>query len=138
MWIWVCRGAIDIRDNKTGGDALRLGEAVTHGPVGIVYGGRRNLDHEFPFCRSSVRKFRRGEVIAGAGDVIDMFARVQRGMVRASTRLADGREFIVEIVPKGGLIGELEVQAVHLDDLHQTSLSEAFLQYFQPSPWISP
>ena len=61
------------------------------------------------FCRSSVRSFRRGEVIAGAGVLIDMFARVQRGLVSASTMLPDGREFIVEIIPKAGLIGELEV-----------------------------
>lgn len=48
-------GAINIRDNKTGACAARIGEAVTSGPADIIYGGRGDLDHEFPFCRSSVR-----------------------------------------------------------------------------------
>ena len=65
-------GAISIKDSRIEGGAARISETVTCGPVGIVYGGRPDLDHEFPFCRSSVRKFRRGEVIAGAGVVIDM------------------------------------------------------------------
>jgi CRP-like cAMP-binding protein len=88
------------------------------------------LDHDFPFCRSSIRKFRRGEVIASAGVLIDMFARVQRGMVSASTPLADGREFIVEIIPKGGLIGELEVLRKQSLSLEYRASSDCELHYF--------
>ncbi|MBX5160232.1 MULTISPECIES: Crp/Fnr family transcriptional regulator [unclassified Rhizobium] len=123
-------GAISIRDNKTKGGASRIEEAVTSGPVGIIYGGRGDLDHEFPFCRSSVRKFRRGEVIASAGVVVDIFARVQHGMVSASTPLADGREFIVEIVPKGGLIGELAVLRKQSLSLEYRASSDCELHYF--------
>ncbi|MBX5183156.1 Crp/Fnr family transcriptional regulator [Rhizobium sp. NZLR5] len=123
-------GAISIRDNKTKGGASRIDEAVTSGPVGIVYGGRGDLDHEFPFCRSSVRKFRRGEVIASAGVVVDIFARVQHGMVSASTPLADGREFIVEIFPKGGLIGELAVLRKQSLSLEYRASSDCELHYF--------
>ncbi|MGW9946557.1 CRP-like cAMP-binding protein [Rhizobium leguminosarum] len=123
-------GAISIRDDRTRGSAARIGEAVTCGPVGIVYGGRADLDHDFPFCRSSIRKFRRGEVIASAGVLIDMFARVQRGMVSASTPLADGREFIVEIIPKGGLIGELEVLRKQSLSLEYRASSDCELHYF--------
>jgi len=123
-------GAISIRDNKTGAGAARVGEAVTSGPADVIYGGRGDLDHEFPFCRSSVRKFRRGDVIAGAGDAIDMFVRVQRGMVSASTPLADGREFIVEMIPKGGLIGELEVLRKQSLSLEYRASSDCELHYF--------
>jgi len=106
-----------------------MGEAVTCGS-GAEYGGRADLDHEFPFSRSSVRKFRRGEVIAGAGVLIDMFARVQRGMVSASTPLPDGREFIVEIIPKGGLIGELEVLRRQSLSLEYRASSDCELHFF--------
>lgn len=88
------------------------------------------MDHEFPFSRSSVRKFRRGEVIAGAGVLIDMFARVQRGMVSASAPLPDGREFIVEIIPKGGLIGELEVLRRQSLSLEYRASSDCELHFF--------
>ncbi|NNG71775.1 Crp/Fnr family transcriptional regulator [Rhizobium laguerreae] len=123
-------GVISIRDDRTRGNAARVGEAITFGTVGIVYGDRGDLDHEFPFCRSSVRKFRRGELIASAGVLIDMFARVQRGMVSASTPLADGREFIVEIIPKGGLIGELEVLRKQSLNLEYRASSDCELHYF--------
>jgi len=106
-----------------------MGEAVTCGS-GAEYGGRADLDHEFPFSRSSVRKFRRGEVIAGAGVLIDMFARVQRGMVSASAPLPDGREFIVEIIPKGGLIGELEVLRRQSLSLEYRASSDCELHFF--------
>ncbi|MBY5411515.1 Crp/Fnr family transcriptional regulator [Rhizobium leguminosarum] len=123
-------GAISIRDDRTRGSAARIGEAITFGTVGIVYGDRGDLDHEFPFCRSSIRKFRRGELIASAGVLIDMFACVQRGMVSASTPLADGREFIVEIIPKGGLIGELEVLRKQSLSLEYRASSDCELHYF--------
>ncbi|EJC81041.1 cAMP-binding protein [Rhizobium leguminosarum bv. trifolii WSM2297] len=123
-------GATNIRGDRTRGNAALKGDAVTCGPAAIVYGGPGDLDHEFPFSRSSVRKFRRGEVIAGAGEAIDMFSRVQRGMVSASTPLADGREFIVEIIPKGGLIGELEVLRKQSLSLEYRASSDCELHYF--------
>ncbi|MBY5345805.1 Crp/Fnr family transcriptional regulator [Rhizobium leguminosarum] len=123
-------GAISIRDERTRGSAARIGEAITFGTVGIVYGDRGDLDHEFPFRRSSVRKFRRGELIASAGVLIDMFARVQRGMVSASTPLPDGREFIVEIIPKGGLIGEWQVLRKQSLSLEYRASSDCELHYF--------
>ncbi|RUM09969.1 Crp/Fnr family transcriptional regulator [Rhizobium fabae] len=122
-------GLISTRDNRAGRVAARMGEAVTCGS-GAEYGGRADLDHEFPFSRSSVRKFRRGEVIAGAGVLIDMFARVQRGMVSASAPLPDGREFIVEIIPKGGLIGELEVLRRQSLSLEYRASSDCELHFF--------
>lgn len=70
-------GVISIRDDRTRGNAARVGEAITFGTVGIVYGDRGDLDHEFPFCRSSVRKFRRGELIASAGVLIDMVSSIE-------------------------------------------------------------
>ena len=88
-------------------------------------------DDEFPFCRSSVRSFRRGETIAGAGVLLDMFARVQRGLVSASTMLPDGREFIVEIIPKDGLIGELEVLRREMLDLEYRASSDCELHFFE-------
>ncbi|RUM07632.1 Crp/Fnr family transcriptional regulator [Rhizobium chutanense] len=123
-------GMINIRGGRTEESAPRTGEAVTCRPAGHEYGRRADLDHEFPFGRTSVRKFRRGELIAGAGVVIDMFARVHRGMVRASTPLADGREFIVEIIPKGGLIGELEVLRKQSLNLEYRATSDCELHYF--------
>ncbi|WP_313614976.1 Crp/Fnr family transcriptional regulator [Agrobacterium sp.] len=56
-----------------------------------------------------LRKFSRGEIIIGTGIETDLFARVESGLVAASTMLPDGREFILEIVAAGGLIGELAV-----------------------------
>jgi CRP/FNR family cyclic AMP-dependent transcriptional regulator len=90
-----------------------------------------SLADEFPFCRSSVRSFRRGEVIAGAGVLIDMFARVQRGLVCASTMLSDGREFIVEMIPKAGLIGELEVLRGEMLNLEYRAGSDCELHFFE-------
>ncbi|WP_436119511.1 Crp/Fnr family transcriptional regulator [Phyllobacterium sp. LjRoot231] len=88
-------------------------------------------DDEFPFSRSSVRSFRRGEVIAGAGVLVDMFARVQRGLVSASTMLPDGREFIVEIIPTAGLIGELEVLRRQMLNLEYRASSDCELHFFE-------
>jgi CRP-like cAMP-binding protein len=88
-------------------------------------------DDEFPFCRSSVGSFRRGEVIAGAGVLVDMFARVQRGLVSASTMLSDGREFIVEMIPKAGIIGELEVLRGEMLNLEYRASSDCELHFFK-------
>lgn len=86
---------------------------------------------ELPFLHSSARSFRRGEVIARAGVLIDMFARVERGFVSARTTLADGREFIVEIVPKGGLIGELEVLHRQESNLEYQASTDCDLHFFE-------
>ncbi len=89
------------------------------------------LDDETPFCHSSVRSFRRGEFIVGAGVLADKFARVQRGLVSASTTLPDGREFIVEIIPKAGLIGDLEVLRRQTLNLEYRASSDCELHFFQ-------
>lgn len=123
-------GVISIKGNRTRGGAARIGEAVTCESGRIDYVAKADLDQEFPFFRSSVRKFRRGDVIAGAGVLIDMFARVQRGMISASTPLPDGREFIVEIIPKGGLIGELEVLRKQSLSLEYRASSDCELHFF--------
>lgn len=95
-------------------------------------GGRRAAaDDEFVFCRSSVRTFRRGEVIAMAGVRIDTFARVQQGLVIASTVLPDGREFIVEIIPKAGVIGELEVLRKQTLSLEYRAGTDCELHFFE-------
>ena len=73
-----------------------IGKAAVPANGGIHLNSRIVIDDEFLSCRSSVRRFRRGEVIAGAGVLVDTFARVQSGVVSASTMLPDGREFIVE------------------------------------------
>jgi CRP/FNR family transcriptional regulator, cyclic AMP receptor protein len=86
---------------------------------------------ELPFSRMSTRSFRRGQVIARAGLLSDMFARVERGFVSARTTLADGREFIVEIVPKGGLIGELEVLHRQDSNLEYRASSDCELHFFE-------
>ncbi len=86
---------------------------------------------ELPFSRSSARSFRRGEVIARAGFLSDMFARVERGFVSARTTLADGREFIVEIVPKGGFIGEVEVLHREASNLEYQASSDCELHFFE-------
>jgi CRP/FNR family transcriptional regulator, cyclic AMP receptor protein len=88
-------------------------------------------DDDFPFCRATVRNFRRGELIAGAGVFVDVFARVQRGLVSASTMLPDGREFIVEIIPRGGLIGELEVLRKQILNLEYRASSNCELYFFE-------
>lgn len=96
-------------------------------------GGKRlaAADDEFAFCRSSVRTFRRGEVIAMAGARIDKFARVQHGLVIASTVLPDGREFIIEIIPKAGIIGELEVLRKQTLSLEYRAAADCELHFFE-------
>ena len=89
------------------------------------------LNDEFAFCRSSARSFHRGDVIAGAGVLVDMFARVQRGLVSASTMLPDGREFIVEIIPEAGLIGEVEVLRRQMLNLEYRASSDCELHFFE-------
>lgn len=123
-------GAIGIRDQKSIGGTARIAESITRVPGSMGGSGRVSQDPEFPFSRSSVRKFRRGDVIAGAGVLIDMFARIERGMVCASTQLPDGREFIVEIIPKGGLIGELEVLRKQSLSLEYRASSDCELHFF--------
>jgi CRP/FNR family cyclic AMP-dependent transcriptional regulator len=116
-------GTTQTRDYRLAKTAISVVEGIQLSS-GIV------LDDEFPFCRSSVRSFRRGEVIAGAGVLVDMFARVQRGLVSASTMLPDGREFIVEIIPKAGLIGELEVLRGQMLNLEYRASSDCELHFF--------
>ncbi|MBX4910538.1 MULTISPECIES: Crp/Fnr family transcriptional regulator [Rhizobium] len=98
---------------------------------GIHLNSRIVIDDEFLSCRSSVRRFRRGEIIAGAGVLVDMFARVHSGLVSASTMLPDGREFIVEIIPKTGLIGELEVLRRQTLNLEYRASSNCELHFFE-------
>lgn len=86
---------------------------------------------EFPFCRLCARNFRRGEIIAGPGHLADMFARVQRGLVSASTILPDGREFILELIPTAGLIGELEVLRKQTINLEYRASSDCELHFFE-------
>ncbi|MCA1443939.1 Crp/Fnr family transcriptional regulator [Ensifer sp. IC4062] len=92
---------------------------------------RAEADDEFAFSRSSARSFRRGEVIAMAGVRIDKFARVQHGLVIASTVLPDGREFIVEIIPKAGTIGELEVLRKQTLSLEYRAATDCELHFFE-------
>jgi CRP-like cAMP-binding protein len=113
-------GPIPIRDYSAG-RAL----------VPALAGRRAAADDEFAFCRSSVRTFRRGEVIAMAGARIDKFARVQHGLVIASTVLPDGREFIVEIIPKAGIIGELEVLRKQTLSLEHRAATDCELHFFE-------
>ena len=108
-----------------------IGKPTISASGGIHLGSRIVLDDEFLSCRSSVRRFRRGEVIAGAGVLIDMFARVHSGVVSASTMLPDGREFIVEIIPKSGLIGELEVLRRQTLSLEYRAGSNCELHFFE-------
>ena len=84
-----------------------------------------------PSAVRAFEDFRRGEVIAGAGVLVDMFARVQRGFVSVSTMLSDGREFIVEIIPKNGLIGELEVLRGQMLDFEYRAKSDCELHFFK-------
>ncbi|MGO7426347.1 Crp/Fnr family transcriptional regulator, partial [Rhizobium ruizarguesonis] len=69
--------------------------------------------------------------IAGAGVLVDTFARVHSGVVSASTMLPDGREFIVEIIPKSGLIGELEVLRRQTLSLEYRAGSNCELHFFE-------
>ena len=89
-------------DGATHTHDCRVGIAKAAIPEGIQLSNRSVPDDEFSFCHSNARSFQRGEIIAGAGVLVDMFARVQRGFVSASTMLPDGREFIVEIIPQSG------------------------------------
>lgn len=111
-------------------DKAAIGDTVGRAVQSTERGGAMDWDQEFPLHRSSVRSFRRGDVIAGAGVLIDMFARVHRGMVSASTLLPDGREFIVEIIPKGALIGELEVLRKQSLNLEYRATSDCELHFF--------
>lgn len=88
------------------------------------------IDDALPFSYSSARSFRKGEVVALAGSRIDKFARVQKGLIGASTMLADGREFIVEIIPKGGFIGDLEVLRKQTLSLEYRAASDCELHFF--------
>lgn len=84
----------------------------------------------FPQYRSTVRSFRRGDVIAGAGVTGDMFARIHRGLVGANALLADGREFIVDIMPKGSVVGEIEVLRRQPMNLEYRALSDCELHFY--------
>ena len=92
---------------------------------------RAAADDGLASCRPNARTFRRGEVIAMAGNLIDKFARVQRGLVNASTVLPDGREFIIEIIPKSGVIGELEVLRRQTSNLEYRAASDCELHFFE-------
>lgn len=76
-----------------------------------------------------LRKFSRGEIIIGTGIETDMFASVQKGLVAASTMLPDGREFILEIVSAGGLIGELAVLNKQSFFLEYRAISDCELHF---------
>ncbi|EJZ17572.1 Crp/Fnr family transcriptional regulator [Rhizobium sp. Pop5] len=119
-------GVTHVSDRRSG-----LGKAGIPAGGGIHLSSRIVLDDDFLSCRSSVRRFRRGEVIAGAGVLVDTFARVQSGLVSASTMLPDGREFIVEIIPKSGLIGELEVLRRQTLTLEYRASSNCELHFFE-------
>ena len=120
-------------DGATHTQDCRVGIAKAAVPVaeGIQLSNGSVPDDEFSFCRSSARSFNRGDVIAGAGVLVDMFARVQRGFVSASTMLPDGREFIVEIIPKAGLIGETEVLRRQMLNLEYRASSDCELHFFE-------
>ncbi|WP_064697468.1 Crp/Fnr family transcriptional regulator [Rhizobium aegyptiacum] len=110
---------------------LGISKAAISANAGIHLNGRIVVDDEFLSCRSSIRRFRRGEIIAGAGVLVDTFARVHSGLVTASTMLPDGREFIVEIIPKSGLIGELEVLRRQTLSLEYRAGSNCELHFFE-------
>nr|KPN27584.1 Crp/Fnr family transcriptional regulator [Rhizobium brockwellii] len=118
-------GATHASDRRAG-----IGKAAISANGGIHLNSRIVIDDEFLSCRSSVRRFRRGEIIAGAGVLVDTFARVHSGVVSASTMLPDGREFIVEIIPKSGLIGELEVLRRQTLNLEYRAGSACELHFF--------
>ncbi|AHF85355.1 Crp/Fnr family transcriptional regulator [Rhizobium leguminosarum bv. trifolii WSM1689] len=119
-------GATHASDRRAG-----IGKAAISANAGIHLNSRIVIDDEFLSCRSSVRRFRRGEIIAGAGVLVDTFARVHSGVVSASTMLPDGREFIVEIIPKSGLIGELEVLRRQTLNLEYRAGSACELHFFE-------
>ncbi|CAK09309.1 putative FNR/CRP family transcriptional regulator [Rhizobium johnstonii 3841] len=119
-------GATHASDRRAG-----IGKPAISANGGIHLNSRIVIDDEFLSCRSSVRRFRRGEIIAGAGVLVDTFARVHSGVVSASTMLPDGREFIVEIIPKSGLIGELEVLRRQTLSLEYRAGSACELHFFE-------
>lgn len=119
-------GATHTSDRRAG-----IGKPAISANGSIHLNSRIVIDDEFLSCRSSVRRFRRGEVIAGAGVLVDTFARVHSGVVSASTMLPDGREFIVEIIPKSGLIGELEVLRRQTLSLEYRAGSNCELHFFE-------
>jgi CRP/FNR family transcriptional regulator, cyclic AMP receptor protein len=118
-------------DGATHTHDCRVGIVKAAVPEGIQLSNRSVPDDEFSFCHSNARSFQRGEIIAGAGVLVDMFARVQRGFVSASTMLPDGREFIVEIIPKAGLIGDLEVLRRQMLNLEYRASSDCELHFFE-------
>ncbi|WP_455274075.1 Crp/Fnr family transcriptional regulator [Rhizobium herbae] len=121
---------ISTREYRSKGSAAAIEDTISRALHSAERNDRVVWDQEFPLYRSSVRNFFRGDVIAGAGVLIDTFARVQRGMVSASTLLPDGREFIVEIIPKGALIGELEVLRKQTLNLEYRATSDCELHFF--------
>lgn len=92
--------------------------------------GRDGELEALPFARSSMRVVRRGDIIAMAGDMTDSFARIHKGMVSGSVTLADGRDFIIEIIPAGGFIGELEVLRRQALTLEYRAATECELHMF--------
>jgi CRP/FNR family transcriptional regulator, cyclic AMP receptor protein len=118
-------GATHTQDYEVG-----VARAVSSNVEGSFWSGIGAVD-EFPFSPTSIRCFRRGEAIKGADVLTDMFARVQRGLVSARTILPGGREFIVEIIPKAGLIGELEVLHGQILDLEYRASSDCKLHFFE-------
>ncbi|ANK87013.1 MULTISPECIES: Crp/Fnr family transcriptional regulator [unclassified Rhizobium] len=118
-------GITHASDRRPGISKAAISASGTHLNSRIV------IEDDFLSCRSSIRRFRRGEIIAGAGVLVDMFARVHSGVVSASTMLPDGREFIVEIIAKSGLIGELEVLRRQTLNLEYRAGSNCELHFFE-------
>ncbi|MBP1853194.1 Crp/Fnr family transcriptional regulator [Rhizobium halophytocola] len=84
----------------------------------------------FSIERPSIRYFRRGDVIASAGTLLDSFVKVQHGIVTGSTTLADGREFIIEIIPQRECFGELQVLRRKRLTLEYRAASECELHFY--------
>jgi CRP/FNR family transcriptional regulator, cyclic AMP receptor protein len=95
---------------------------------GKEYSSIADWTQELP--RTAIRNFRKGDIVAVAGASIDMFARVQRGVVSASALIADGREFIVDVFSKGALIGELEALRKQPITLEYRAASDCELHFF--------
>lgn len=97
--------------------------------------GRYIESHRLTSCRTNLRKFRRGEIIIEAGELTDNFARVQLGLVGATAILPDGREFILEIIPPDGLIGEIDVLQGKPITLEYRAISDCDL-FFLDGRWL--
>ncbi|KPF42000.1 Crp/Fnr family transcriptional regulator [Rhizobium sp. AAP43] len=110
--------------------ALRAGKVSSPFICGGDDGLLANWAQHFPQYRYTIRNFRRGDVIAGAGVSGDMFARIQRGLVGANALLSDGREFIVEIMPKGSVVGEIEVLRRQPMNLEYKAVSDCELHFY--------